>query len=169
MAAASRAEGGQVEPVLGGCNQSPIVAAVDTRFSMNANHFTAFWTLPSFLLLFNKAIKSKLSDVFKVFDGAHSVFRSVSVIYLSKSSAGKLGTIKAVFLFEGRHLITILDSTYPTVLRFIGIVALASRTRLLLSEVGDTKTAVHPTGRNQHCIERINMLLFFCIQGYCLC
>ena len=126
----------------------PNTAAVNAIPPVHANRSPAFRTPPPDLLPFDELPESKLPDVFEVFYHAQSVFRSIAPVQLPQSGAGESNAIKAELPFNALHIFAIFYPACDTIFRLFGVRSFAARAAIFLSQITDTKTAIHPAGRN---------------------
>jgi hypothetical protein len=124
---------------------------------MDANDRAAFRTLPSVFLAPDESFKPKLSQALKILNHAHAVFGAVAFVQLPQSSAGELVALKTELLFSSPHIFAMPNSAYDTNLRLFGVIAIAARAALLLSEVADTKAAVHSARRDHLRADRLRV------------
>jgi hypothetical protein len=127
---------------------TPQATAVDAFLFVDTNYSTTFRTFPPVLLSGGEYLEPKLFYALEILYHAHAVFRPVAFIQLPKSSAGEPVTDETEFWFVIFHLVAVFYAALDTILRLVDVVAVAARATLLLSEMADTKTAVHPAGGN---------------------
>jgi hypothetical protein len=115
---------------------------------VNADYLAALGTGPFFLFIPDEIPYAKVTDIFKIVDHAHAVFRSISLIQLFQPGAGEAFASEAVPA-PGVHLFTVLDSTQDAGFRFAAVVAPATGTCLFISYVSPAEAAIHSAGSDQ--------------------
>jgi hypothetical protein len=85
---------------------------IKTLWLLNAEHFAAFRTDPSFFFSPYEMPYSEFSDAFKIVDHAHAIFGSIPLIQMYQPVARKAVTAKAVFSFAARQLFAVFDFAF---------------------------------------------------------
>jgi len=112
---------------------------------MYTNNASAFGTSPSHLFISNKSSYSKFSYVLKIFNHAHTVSGSISLVQMFQIDTRKLVTLKTIFRFVllKSHTVFYLASSNGD--RFSDVNSSATRAFIFLPEICHTYTAVHST------------------------
>jgi len=112
---------------------------------MDADNPAALRALPSIHLSGNKFLDPKLADILQILYHAHAIVRSVAFVQMPQAKAGEFGAIKTKLVSRNPCLAAGFYATDNTMLWFAGISAIAAWTRVFISEMANTKTAIHPT------------------------
>jgi hypothetical protein len=113
---------------------------------MNTEHFTAFQASPLFFFISNEMPYAEFSNFLKIFNHAHAVLSSITLIQMLQSVARKAVTSKAVPNLGVYHLLAVIDSTCYAGFRFEAVITPAPRARLLISHECAAKAAIHSAG-----------------------
>lgn len=145
----------------------PFTLTRQAYWLMHTNHFTTFRTNPFYLFISSELPDSNLVDHFEIFDHAHSIFGSVSLIQLPQPGARESVTvIRAKSCFSFGYLFAVSDFACGTVFRFLAFpvfVSKTTRTCVFFSNKSPTEAAVHSTWCNQICRNCCRLfLMFFC-------
>ncbi len=117
---------------------------------MDANKLAAPRALPALLLAGDELFESEEADALEILDHAHAVSRAIALVYVPNAIAGVFSAFKAeapctqVGLGAGPYL------ARGTRFGHHGAVAIAARADILRPHIGVTKSAVHPTGCDDH-------------------
>lgn len=122
--------------------------AIKTLRLVNAEYLTAFRASPFFSFVSNELPDAELFDVLKIFDHAHAILGSISLIQIVQPGTGEAVTTVAVIDFSFIHLLAVLYQTDDASFRFDTVVASAARAWILISCVCDAEAAVHSAGRD---------------------
>lgn len=117
---------------------------------MNTDRAAALRALPLFLLLSDETPDSGFTDVFKISDHAHAIFRAVAFIQLFQSNTGEPGAFKTEFRLTGGNRFTVLDCACYTRFGFVRVVIVAPGTLILFSHMRIAERTIHPAWRD-HC------------------
>jgi hypothetical protein len=131
-----------------------VPAGKAVRF-MNTDHLSAPGADPPFFFISDETTYPKLPDVLKIVDHAHAVFGSIALIQMFQPVAGEAVASEAVTDFPLRHVLTVLDSACDAGCFFDAVVAPASGAYIDVSYICMAKAAVHSTGSDQRCSNRI--------------
>jgi hypothetical protein len=115
---------------------------------MNADYGTALRTLPAGLLPRDKPFQAQIAYDSKIFNHAHAVPGPVTLVQLPQARAGELGTFRTERLGEAPFFTAQLDPAGDTIPGLIGIVIIAAQASILLPEIANAETAIHPAGGN---------------------
>jgi hypothetical protein len=113
---------------------------------MHTEYFTTFWASPPFFFISNEMPYAEFSNFLKIFDHAHAIFGSITLIQMLQPIAGKAVTCEAVPDLGVYHLLAVLDSAFDAGYRFEAIVTSAPGAWLLIFLKCAAKAAIHSAG-----------------------
>ena len=116
---------------------------------MDADDATAFRARPSLLLPCDKRFEANLPDVSEILDHAHAVLRSITLVEPPQSNTGERSALKTESLLGSRQRFAVSNLTDGAMPGLVRVVTVAAEASLLLSEMADAETTVHPAGRDQ--------------------
>jgi hypothetical protein len=98
--------------------------------------FFAFYEMPY----------AEFSNVLQIFNHAHAILGSVSLIQVVQPGAREVITTETVLDFGVNDLLTVLDSARDANFSFEDVVASATGAWVLISRVCDAEAAIHSAG-----------------------
>lgn len=120
-----------------------------TVIPVNTDDAAAFCATPPRLLIFDKGIDTDRSDILKVLEHAHPVFRPVSFVQLLQSFTGVVLAFVTEFRLTVRNIFTVFNDASHAGRRFGGIIPAAAGAFSLLSQVSKADTTIHSAWSNK--------------------
>ena len=100
---------------------------------VNTKNLTAFGASPLFFFVSNEMHYAEFLDVLKIFDHAHAVLGSISVIQTLQPGTREAITAEAILGFRVHYLLTVLYPAQDANFRFEAVVAKAAWAWFLIS------------------------------------
>lgn len=119
---------------------------------MYTNHLTASGTFPSTTLHGNKTIETNISYAVKILKHAHAVSCPVPFVKLTQPQTWIFGAPETELMVFALDIIAILYLAVYAVFRLVGIITIASRTVIFLSQISAADAAVHSARRDKYCV-----------------
>ena len=130
-------------------SSTPWMSAGKTSRPMNRKQPAARGAGPSFFLAPDELPYAGLAYILQVFNHAHGVLRSVTLVQVLQPGAGIAFAPEAVPGPTLCDLLTVLDPAPNARNRFVNIIAQAAGAPLFIPDKRVTETAVHPAGGDQ--------------------
>jgi hypothetical protein len=125
---------------------------------MNTNYLTALGTGPLYLLASDKMSYPVTSNVYKIFNPAHTIIGSITFIQVDKIVAREGIATEAVLNFSFSYFFTVLTFARDTGFGFETVITSATGTCLYMSYECSTETTVHSARGDQRYRNRIRLL-----------